>query len=258
MKHLKTKIISNERAAQDIYKISFEAKTIAGEIKAGQFFQIKCSDFIYPLLRRPFSVHRVSEGNVEIFYKIVGKGTELLSQKKAGESLDVVGPLGNGFEIKMASDTVILLSGGIGFAPILGLAEKVRHLFPNRKMYAFLGAESKKEILCARDFSQTGAEILITTEDGSLGKKGVITELFYQCISGCNPGDIDIYACGSPAMLKVVSQIAKEHYLNCQVSLEAHMACGTGVCRGCAVKTTSGYKLACKDGPVFDAKELEW
>lgn len=258
MQHIKTKIISNERVAEDIYKMSFSAEKIAKEIQPGQFFQIKCTDSIYPLLRRPFSLHRIDGDNIEIFYKVVGKGTKILSGKKSQSEIDVIGPLGNGFEINHTIDTVILLSGGMGFAPLTALAYKIRELIPGRKMYALLGAKTKTEILCARDFSQTGAEILITTEDGSLGKKGVITELFYQCISGCQPQDIDIYACGPNAMLKSVSHIAKEHNLNCQISLEERMACGTGVCMGCAVKTINGYKLTCKDGPIFDARQLQW
>jgi dihydroorotate dehydrogenase electron transfer subunit len=258
MHQLKTEMISNECVAEDIFKMSVAVGPVAGEILPGQFVQIKCSDSLYPLLRRPFSVHRIGDEHIEIFYKVVGGGTKLLSLKKAGEKIDMLCPLGNGFTINQNIETVILIAGGMGFAPLTALAEQIKRLVPGRKIYALLGAETKKEILCARDFSQIGAEILITTEDGSLGKKGFITDIFCQFAGECPPQDVEIYACGPNAMLKIVSQISAKCNLSCQVSLERHMACGIGVCMGCAVKTKSGYKPACKDGPVFDAKELEW
>ena len=252
MIRLKTKIISNEKVSQDVRKMAIYAPEISVEIKPGQFIHVKCGDNSRPLLRRPFSVHCYSGDAVEILYKLKGEGTKILAQKKPNEAIDIMGPLGNGFEIKPSG--AILVAGGIGVAPLVALIDEMNK---KSKTTVLIGAKNSEEILCSEHFKNKGAEVIIATEDGSLGKKGLITASLENLAKQLTQ-ETEIYACGPNAMLKEVSNIAAKNNLNAQVSLEEHMACGIGVCLGCAVKTKSGYKMVCKDGPVFNSHELDW
>ena len=250
MKQVKAKIISNKKIAPDHYSLSFRAPKIAKNTKPGQFFNIRIGASCEPLLRRPFGAHKIGKDSIEILYKVVGKATKILSTKKKGSTLDVLGPLGNGFDIsKPTSQTVILVGGGHGVAPLYALAKRLTTY--NLKLTIFIGARSKKHVVCEKDFRKLGAKVHVATEDGSKGHKGLVTDLLKKKRG-------TIYACGPKPMLKEVAKIAKSSKIPCQVSLEEYIACGIGTCLGCAVKTRMGYKLVCKDGPVFDAREIIW
>ncbi len=254
MKDIKAKILSNKKIDSSYYKMTLDAPYIAKTAKPGQFVQVRCSDELDPLLRRPFSIHRVKD--LEILYEVIGKGTEVLSGRKPGEHIDVLGPLGNGFTL--TKDKTIIVAGGIGVAPLVFLAERLA-----KKPIVLIGAKTKNLILCEKDFKDLGTEVHVATDDGSQGHKGFVPELL---------GTRDkrqgtrVYACGPNAMLKSVADICKKRKLECEVSLEETMACGIGACLGCAViikgqgtrDKGQGCKLACKDGPVFDAKDLVW
>jgi len=263
MKQVKAKIVSNRKASPRHYELTLNAPSIAKEIAPGQFMHVKCSDDgPEPLLRRPFSLHRVKGGCVDILYEVVGRGTELLAKKKAGEVLDVIGPLGNGFDIKTADyrlpTTDFLVAGGMGVAPLVALAERLAS--GKSKSYVLIGARTKDHILCENNFKKLGYDVRIATDDGSKGKKGLVTDSLRSLLATGNSQLSTIYSCGPNAMLKEVAKIAHEHKIPCQVSLEEHMACGVGVCLGCPVKVKpqNKYKMVCKDGPVFNAEEIIW
>lgn len=255
MKQLQVKIIENKEIAQGFYRMRLGSAYLAKNSKPGQFVEVKCSEGNGILLRRPLSVHRVSNGGIEILYEVVGRATKSLSVRKKGDMLDVIGPLGNGFFVQR---TAVLVAGGIGVAPLVALAEELVHS-KRRKLYVLIGACRKGHLLCVNDFKKLGAKVVIYTEDGSLGKKGLITQGLISLLSTINYKPSTIYACGPHPMLKAVSHIADSLGIPCQVSMEEHMACGVGVCLGCPVKVKSGgYKMVCKDGPVFNAEEIVW
>lgn len=239
------------------------APKIADDCLPGQFLNVKIGGNPELLLRRPFSIHRVSGPKVEILYEVVGKGTQALSAQKAGEYLDVIGPLGNGFRLPAAiSRPPVIVAGGMGVAPLIFLSEKLTECKARsvkRKILVFIGAKAKNGILCAKDFKELGCEVKIATDDGSRGFKGKVTELLKDFIthytSNITP---EIYACGPRPMLQEAGRIAAYSGIPAQVSLEEHMACGIGACLGCIVQTKQGQKRACKDGPVFNAEEIIW
>ncbi|MDD5423421.1 MAG: dihydroorotate dehydrogenase electron transfer subunit, partial [Candidatus Omnitrophica bacterium] len=176
----------------------------------------------------------------------------------AGEYLNVIGPLGNGFDI-CGTKPAILVAGGVGAAPLLALAEKLRA--QNIEVNVLIGASKKSHVLCEREFKKLGCKVSVSTDDGSAGRKGFVTDLLSILLTTYNLSLTTIYACGPNAMLKEVARIAGKRGVPCQVSLEERMACGVGVCLGCPVKIKNSkfvYKMVCKDGPIFDAKEIAW
>lgn len=247
--------------------MTLEAPEIASSAIPGQFMQVRCSDGADPLLRRPLGVHRVKDKRIEILYEVVGKGTGILSRRKSGESLDVLGPLGSGFSLPQVADdgrrTAILIAGGIGVAPLVFLAEELAR--KKIKIMVLIGAKTKEMILCEKDFRETGAEVHIATDDGSLGCKGFVSELLKRQLSIIKGRLSAAYACGPNPMFKCIAGMCEKHKIKCEVLLEERMACGIGACLGCAVKVKKPgskqgfiYKLACKDGPVFNASEIVW
>ena len=281
MKKIIAKIAENKMLAQGFYRMRIESAYLAKNSKPGQFVEIRCSDGNEPLLRRPLGVHRIRESGIELLYGVVGKGTELLSKKKSGDTVDMIGPLGNGFFVHRKSyivhRTSVLVAGGIGVAPLVALAEELAYSVERiayrkkQKIYVLLGAKTRNHILCEDGFKKIGCEVLVSTEDGSKGKRGLATESLGPLLNAIRyPLNATIYACGPAAMLKTVAKIARAERIPCQVSLEERMACGVGVCLGCPVKVRTSstkyevrstkykYKMVCKDGPVFDAKEIAW
>ncbi|MCM8770676.1 MAG: dihydroorotate dehydrogenase electron transfer subunit [Candidatus Omnitrophica bacterium] len=255
---VKAKLLRNQRVAEKHYKMTLASSRLAKQAKPGQFVEVKVSEGPEPLLRRPFGVHRVSGSNFEILYEIVGIGTQLLSQKKPGASLDIIGPLGNGFTLSTTHHTAhILVAGGMGVAPLLFLAEKLK----KQKPLVLIGAKTKRHILREKEFKQLGCSVKISTDDGSAGFPGKVTELLQDILQGHSPwkdNPCALYACGPRPMLKEIALIAKSHKIPAQISLEAHLACGIGACLGCVVNTKQGYKRVCKEGPVFEAQEIIW
>ncbi len=272
MFQLKAKLIYNHgiKGLKDSYlHCSLAAPAIARSASAGQFVTIMLKGDSGPLLRRPFSIHRVEGANIEILYEVVGKGTEILSEKKAGESLDLIGPLGNGFDLSSQvlklSGSQILVAGGMGVAPLLFLAEKIVTRSQGHKVTSkplvLIGAKTKNHILCEKEFRDLGWDVKVATDDGSKGFKGRVTELLEEfLLKNHRTRELanQIYACGPVPMLKEISRISKECNVHAQISLEAHMACGIGACLGCVVNTKSGYQRVCKEGPVFDAQGIVW
>lgn len=269
MKQLQVKIIENKKIAHGFYKMRVEAPYLAKNSKPGQFVEVKCSDSNGPLLRRPLGVHRILRDGVEVLYEVVGKGTELLSKKRPGGEIDIIGPLGNGFTLPRSPApglrTPILVAGGIGVAPLFALAEKISA--KRKGSYIIIGAKRASGILYEKQFKDLGCFVMVSTEDGSKGHKGYATDILRHLLKiiGCQSSGI--YACGPHPMLKAAANIAQLLKIPCQISLEERMGCGVGVCLGCPVRvnthdarrtTQYEYKMVCKDGPVFDAKEIAW
>jgi len=253
---IKAKIISNARFSGNCWHLEFESRVIAKNARPGQFVNIKVNDGLEPLLRRPVSIHRVKGAKVKLFYEVLGAGTRTLSQRKPGEFLDLIGPLGNGFQFPSSvlrpPSSVVLVAGGMGVAPLVFLAEKIKLSKP----LVLIGARTKKQILCAPEFKALGCSVRLATEDGSAGFRGKVTDLLKIVLAQTKPSGL--FSCGPRPMLKAVSEIARENKINAQLSLEEHMACGIGACLGCVVTTESGYRRVCKDGPVFSSQELTW
>lgn len=267
----KAKIAYNKRIKDSYFKSILSSPRIALGALPGQFVNIKVSECHELLLRRPFSIHRVNGPNIEILYEVLGKGTQILAQKKPGEYLDIIGPLGNGFDLRLAiSDKrqAILAAGGMGVAPLVFLAEKIKShqvtRSPGHQLLVLIGAKTKNQILCEKEFKDLACEVKIATDDGSGGFKGRVTDLLKEVLlhnamnSTNTMNSITLYACGPRPMLKEIANISKKYNISAQISLEEHMACGIGACLGCVVNTKNGYQRVCKEGPVFAADEIAW
>ena len=238
-------IKSNKEIAPHVYEMHLEGDT--SSLHAGQFVNIAI-DGLY--LRRPISVCDAEGNDVTLLYKEVGKGTNMMSKMEAGQQLDVLNELGNGFQTHLSPQkTILLAGGGIGIAPLYLLAKNLKAA--GHKVHVALCFNKASEIFYQEAFEQLDIIVHIVTADGSKGCKGFITH-FLQSVS--IPFDY-FYACGPMPMLKALCQ---ETDIPGEVSLEARMGCGFGICMGCSIRTTHGYKRVCKEGPVFKKEELIW
>ncbi len=261
-------VLYNTKTECGAYRLGLGFRAEA--IVPGHFFMIRTADSIDPLLNRPLGAYRVldSHGNavgakpgersfsgsgVEFLYNVVGRGTSLLAGLKAGDTTTLLGPLGNGFKVPDdKSKKIIMVGGGMGIVPFYMLAGAV-----GGGVFLF-GARGEADAGLTADFAGLGCRVEISTEDGSVGKKGLVTDLLADELTP----DAIVYACGPPGMLKAVAAMSERSGAICYVSLEKTMACGIGVCLGCAVKTrqeTEGrYRMVCSEGPVFDSVDIEW
>jgi dihydroorotate dehydrogenase electron transfer subunit len=206
-----------------------------------------------PLLPRPMAVFRRAGAALEVLYKVTGRGTALLAATRAGERVRVVGPLGRGFALPEPGQRALLVGGGTGIASLFDLAVRARGRGP---LAVLLGARSAAELLAETDFRALGVDLRLATEDGSAGRRGLVTELLAEALA---EGPARVYACGPTAMMRRAAELAEGVGADCRVSLENRMACGYGVCLGCAVpRRAGGYALVCRDGPVFGADALRW
>jgi len=222
----------------------------ASDLQPGQFFELKRPDCPHPLLHKPFSIYDVQSGKVYFMIKRLGHATEQFAQMHSGNLLDLIGPLGNAFPFPQG-EKALLVSGGSGYPPLFFLQKKL--LSAGKKVHWLHGGRGKDDVFSADK---------IWTEDGSAGNLGYVTDGLLDYLK-TDSADV-IYACGPKPMLKTCAQIASERNLPLYVSLEAYMACGVGVCHGCAVQVKTDtdigitYQTVCQDGPVFNAKELVW
>ena len=272
---MRATIAANQEVRPSYFKMGLEGPGLRVGFEPGQFFMVRIGEGPDPLLRLPFSIHWMKEGSLEILYRIVGRGTEALASFKPGQEIDLLGPLGKGFLIPFDLGSALLVAGGMGIAPLRGLAGRLYALLEGfgtqahradleAKVTAIIGGKGSGDILCTEELRALGAEVHISTEDGSLGEKGLATDLLGELLSesrASSPLPSILYACGPRPMLAKVARIAHQAKIPCQVSLEEYMACGIGACMGCAVKTKTqadSYQLVCKDGPVFDAELIQW
>jgi dihydroorotate dehydrogenase electron transfer subunit len=251
-------IVFNRQIADKTYHMGLESPLIAAAAKPGQFVMLRVFNGIDPLLRRPLSICRVGGGGIfYLLYRVVGRGTAIMSRAVQGERLSVLGPLGSGFKLPPPGDRSFLVAGGIGIAPLISLAQVV-----DKDHMAFLaGYRSATEIIPA-DQVYLDTKVSIATDDGTAGHRGPVTELLKVNVEKAGEGRAIVFACGPLPMLKAVAALTSKWNIPCQVSLETSMACGVGACQGCAVKSSSGqekpYHHVCQDGPVFDADTVDW
>ncbi|PKL52528.1 MAG: dihydroorotate dehydrogenase electron transfer subunit [Nitrospira bacterium HGW-Nitrospira-1] len=221
----------------------------------GQFYMVKAGRGNDPLLRRAFSLFRRTSEGFQVMYRIKGRGTSLLREMKTEDTLEVLGPLGNGYPFPSDEQTPLVVAGGIGIASVFPFL----HAHQGRA-FVFYGARSGDEIFMLDELRGMGREIYISTDDGSLGTKGSIVDVLnnYLDSSRTDISRFILYACGPHPMLKAVSKVAASRGITAYISMEANMACGLGACLGCVVKTKTGYKRVCKEGPVFKSEEIVW
>lgn len=278
---MRGQVTANRGLGHGYFCIAVEAEGLRPTFRPGQFFMLRVENGSDPLLPRAYSIYRMSRGRrgrgarVDFLYKIVGRGTAQLSRLQAGAALDLLGPLGNEFTVPPGTTELLLVAGGIGVPPVIALAEALaarrRNGHGGRSqrpaMVAFLGGRSKDDILCAADFRRAGARLRVATEDGSAGRRGLVTDLLERHLAGQQAAGRAIHACGPPGMLQRVAEVAAAHGVPCQLSMEAPMGCGIGICMGCAIPVRGleadggpavRYRLCCKDGPVFEADEVVW
>jgi dihydroorotate dehydrogenase electron transfer subunit len=227
-----------------------DAPDIACIAQPGQFMMVNCGPEI--LLNRPFSIHRIEDSTkIALLYHIVGQGTRYLSQRVKGEYIRLIGPLGNGFSIDDTSEQLLLVAGGIGIAPLVFLAD--RALSMCKSVCMLIGASNVSQ-LYPRSLLPDVDELITMTDDGSSGMKGMITDVLCDYVEKAD----QIFACGPEAMYKTIYHMENIRQLKkrIQLSLEARMGCGTGICYGCSIKTTNGMQTVCHNGPVFSLDEI--
>jgi dihydroorotate dehydrogenase electron transfer subunit len=234
-----------------IYLLKVFSPELASIIKPGQFLNIRVTDRIYPLLRRPFSVCDVEGDHLFLMFNIMGEGTSILAHKQIGTDLDILGPLGNGFDLDGNYDTAIIVAGGLGAAPFPYVT---RMLKGNKNILSFIGGRTKNDIITYNLMNVKEA-----SDDGSRGLHGNVVQLLENNLEQLNSQKIKIFACGPTAMLRTLKSFCLKHNFDCEVSTECAMACGFGICQGCPIESTSErdhYLLVCKDGPVFNIKDV--
>lgn len=245
------------KISDDIYRVTLESPLIAGKAIPGQFVHIQVSKSQEPLLRRPFSIHRVNEsdGTIQVLYRVIGRGTALMAEAKVGEAFDTMGPLGNGFDLVGDYEHALILAGGMGSAPAFFLLDGL--IAQGKKVHFLWGAKKGAEIFHLEQLEKLGVDVHIATEDGSMAHCGFVTDLLHDFLSDKNQDEFRGFVCGPHGMLSCVHALALETTFPWQVSMEERMACAVGVCLGCMVKTQEGQpKMVCSHGPVFDLKEM--
>lgn len=264
MKTVSARVLENENLYGDTYVTWFEAPEIAQGAVPGHFVMMRTVEPvdetaatlpIDPLLPRPMSIHRVRErsGQLEwsILYDIVGRGTAWLASRKPGDRIICWGPLGKGYSVRPTSRQLLLVAGGVGVAPLVWLAEEA--VDKGQSVTLVLGGRTAAQIFPTQQLPAE-VEVIVTTEDGSLGQQGLATEAFMEHLEWCDQA----FACGPNAMFRAMAESLRgaPHRRPVQILLEERMGCGTAICYGCAVETRKGMKLVCKDGPRFDLHDV--
>jgi len=270
-------IVENVRLARDTYRLRFQCPEIARRAVPGQFLMLRFAHATDPLLGRPMAVYDtvLSESGepvgIDVVYMVVGKCTRLLAEAPVGEQLAVWGPLGNGFDPAPA-DHLIMVAGGVGLTPFLTLAREYlgqrqfgdppRSVTAASKVTFCYGAQTAEYLAGIEDLENIGVDVRISTDDGSRGHHGLVTDVLEQVLSeGGNSRRV--VSCGPEPMMEAVAKLAEQADVPCQVSLETPMACGIGICFSCVAKVCDGsgewdYKRTCVEGPVFDAEKIRW
>ena len=272
----RTTVVENVRIARDTYRVRFECPEIARRIVPGQFVMLRLADGNDPLLGRPLALYDTvldAEGNpggLDVVYLVVGKLTGRLALARPGQPLDVWGPLGNGFA-PARRDHLIMVAGGIGQTPFLALAreqlaqrsygEPSRSVAPIRRVTLCYGARTKDYLAGLDDFRQLGVDVRISTDDGTAGHHGLVTDVLSQVLAGGPQGEV--VCCGPEPMMEAVAKIAARQGVPCRVSLETPMACGIGICFSCVTRVRQDgggwdYRRTCVEGPVFEASRIIW
>lgn len=250
---------SNTAAGAGYRRLELYAPAIAEQVRPGQFVHVKVPDLDGSVLRRPFSIFNAQDGILTILFKAVGRGTQRLLTIEAGNQLSILGPLGNTFPAPEPEQTVLLVAGGYGVAPLHFLAKRLCDVRPG---IVFIGARTSEDILCAKDMSTLQWDVRIATEDGTLGTRGRVTDILDAWFTQHPTQTATIYACGPDGMLQAVAKRSSRHAAKAWLSLDKHMGCGVGACLACVQKVRKGADIVrvrvCKDGPIFDASVIVW
>lgn len=245
-------VVANDRICPRFYRLCFSGGPIRQKVRPGQFVHIRVRDGLDPFFRRPFSVSRALK-NVEVLYEVVGPGTRILASKEKGDTLDVLGPLGTPFRMPPPGvREVVMIAGGIGAAPFFMLSDALKG-----KGYSLIflyGGRTAGHVFNMNGLIRNGCKVSVATDDGSVGVRGRVPALFDKIHP--DPATTFVYACGPRPMLASVQAFARRYNIGGQVSCEETMACGMGACLGCSIRTVSGYKTVCCDGPVFEMNEI--
>ena len=239
--------------ASKTFLLRFNSMEIAASSQPGQFVNVLVAETGEgQFLRRPFSISRIEENSIELIFHVIGIGTHILSRKRVGDWIDVIGPLGQPFHRDAEYDTALLVAGGIGIAPFPFLTNDL--LKRGKRIETFVGYRNSGQV-----FTDHLQNVRIATDDGSNGFHGNVVQLLESSFVQNNFGKSKIFACGPTVMLKALTEFAKQKNICCEMSLEGQMACGFGICQGCAVERSEGatkYALVCKDGPAFLSTEV--
>lgn len=240
------KILQNMKIAPNIYLMTVEKREDI-EIRAGQFFMLQSREHF---LRRPISIHNVEKDSMQFYYEVKGSGTKELSILNKDNIINIQGPLGNEFNL-VENKNVLVVGGGMGIAPCLELVKRLK----NNDITFIAGGRSSEQLNILENFKNLDKiNLYLTTDDGSMGDKGRVDTKMIELLQ--NKKFDKIYTCGPELMMKVVTNIAKEHNISIDVSLEARMACGVGACVGCSIMTKNGMRKVCHDGPIFDGYDI--
>lgn len=244
-------VVETTQVHENIFIQKIHSPEIARIIKPGQFLNIRVSETNTPLLRRPFSICDVENENIFIMFNVMGEGTKILACKQKDNLVDILGPLGNGFNLDGDYKTAILIAGGLGSAPFPFVTRKIKSF---KSILPLVGGRTKDDVITY------GMEnVQISTDDGSVGLKGNVVQLLEKNLDKIDITLSKVFACGPNAMLRALKDFCIKHNLDCEVSTESAMACGFGICQGCPIESTSNsdkYLLICKDGPVFNVKDV--
>lgn len=247
----KSPLIDTVEVQENIFIQKIYSPEISSIVQPGQFLNVRVTDSIYPLLRRPFSICDVEDDHIFLMYNILGEGTKLLAHKQKGDLIDILGPLGNGFIIYDDFDTAVIVAGGLGAAPFPFLT---RRLDQTKSIVSFIGGRSKKDVITYKM-----QNVYSASDDGSVGMKGNVVELFSSHLENFKDKKIKVFGCGPTVMLRALKKLCVDNDINCEVSTECAMACGFGICQGCPIESSAHqdtYLLVCKDGPVFNVKDV--
>ncbi len=262
-------VLENEEIQKDCFLMKIRVAPSFSNPQPGQFVMMRIAGLMDPFLSRPISIYSFSRNEYDctlsFLYRVVGKGTQILAGLIEDSQVEINGPLGNGFALDPVKKNIVFISGGIGIAPLSLLIETLTRetdcSLPSLIMYP--GFQSVSAVVGLEKMNKICHEIHVCTDDGTLGKKGFVTQIFQKDIMKFKPEETSVFACGPRGMLKALAKVLGKDGYRCQVSLEERMACGTGACMGCVVavqdkKGAPVYKRVCADGPIFHLKDIIW
>jgi dihydroorotate dehydrogenase electron transfer subunit len=275
-------IVSNKRMTENCWRVVLDCPQISSEVKPGQFVHVRIGGEDGPLFRRPFSIFRRvalkrNRLGIEIVYKVIGTGTRVMTGLRKGDMLDIIGPLGHGFDLDRSKSIHVVVAGGTGAACLFLLAEEISKA--GLPLKVLLGADTKASVLLRKEYASLSGEVMVSTDDGTYGFRGFVTQMLDQGLrEGKISTDCVVYASGPELMLKALASVCQKYRIPAQVSVERPMMCGIGACLACVCKVDPtrisrnrdlgsshiqsiperefGYALVCKDGPVFDMNEV--